>query len=102
MGGTTLATSDNALQLFTWTRVTVFYGYGSGFGTAAININDVLQTPSLENKLMTATTFAEATTDNFRIGGFKGSLKIFRVYSPGGIAVNTASIFLFLDYSNFH
>jgi hypothetical protein len=83
MGSVNLVTSQTPLDVGTWYQVTVFFMYNAGKATASISLGGNVDTPSVETRGPVAVTYAEATTDKFRITGFLGTINNFNIYSPG-------------------
>ena len=91
MGGTTIATTQGTLQVGEWTQVSVFFAYSTG-GTcaASIHFGDILQTPETETNIFTNTTFTESASDDFKVGGFKGSIQHFNIFGPGSAQISSS------------
>lgn len=89
MGGTTIVTTQDAIALSKWTQVSVFFGYSHERGAASIYFGNTLQTPDSETNIFTPTTFTESASDSFKVGGFKGSIRYFRIFGPGSAQITS-------------
>jgi hypothetical protein len=94
-------TSNTAITTGTWTLITAYFGTefwtAGNRGVIILYFDNQIQVTSFTPITLT-TSYVESNKDIFRIGGFIGKIKNFKIYSPGTAQVDKCKKLLYYLY----